>query len=276
VYCEEQGYALEMRSDENGTYGVCIFPDGSECEEWAFFRGECEPGTGEEEPTEVPVTPEEEPVQAPDPARARDAALDYVFDHYGEVVFPPPGSDWQVGSILHWTEEDVTGEGLVGGSTVEYTAADLVVTVTYRVVNPADTIYQVVVSKEGAGFRWEGEVSATFEVTESSAAEGADVLFEGVSFSYDDTIAAGVASQVVPAAGEDLPEWAWMPAHIRFSFEGYALPDAFHEPRILVFSAEDLAANEMLQGIAPTSSGYWRRSRMSRSVSFRQGGFCRR
>jgi Tol biopolymer transport system component/putative hemolysin len=45
VYCEEQGYTLEMRTDENGTYGVCIFPDGSECEEWAFYRGECKPAS---------------------------------------------------------------------------------------------------------------------------------------------------------------------------------------------------------------------------------------
>ncbi|MBU1866793.1 MAG: DUF333 domain-containing protein, partial [Actinobacteria bacterium] len=29
---------------DGGTYGVCVFPDGSECDEWAFFRGECEPG----------------------------------------------------------------------------------------------------------------------------------------------------------------------------------------------------------------------------------------
>jgi putative hemolysin len=42
-FCEEQGYRLEMRTDANGTTGYCIFPDGSECEEWAFYRGECEP-----------------------------------------------------------------------------------------------------------------------------------------------------------------------------------------------------------------------------------------
>lgn len=44
VYCEEQGGQLEMRSDANGTHGVCIFDDGSECEEWAYYRGECAPG----------------------------------------------------------------------------------------------------------------------------------------------------------------------------------------------------------------------------------------
>jgi putative hemolysin len=45
VYCEEQGGTLQTRTDENGgSYGVCVFDDGSECEEWAFFRGECSPG----------------------------------------------------------------------------------------------------------------------------------------------------------------------------------------------------------------------------------------
>jgi putative hemolysin len=41
VYCEEQGGTLEMREGEGGTVGICVFDDGSECEEWAFFRGEC-------------------------------------------------------------------------------------------------------------------------------------------------------------------------------------------------------------------------------------------
>lgn len=44
AYCKEQGYHLEIRSDQaGGQYGVCIFPDGSECEEWSFYRGECAP-----------------------------------------------------------------------------------------------------------------------------------------------------------------------------------------------------------------------------------------
>jgi putative hemolysin len=44
VYCEGQGYTVALRTDENGAYGVCIFPDGTECDEWAFYRGECGPG----------------------------------------------------------------------------------------------------------------------------------------------------------------------------------------------------------------------------------------
>jgi putative hemolysin/rhodanese-related sulfurtransferase len=42
--CVDLGYELEMREGVGGTYGICKFPDGTECEEWSFFRNECEPG----------------------------------------------------------------------------------------------------------------------------------------------------------------------------------------------------------------------------------------
>ncbi len=41
VYCIEKGGKLEMRTNANGEYGVCLFGDNRQCEEWAFFRGEC-------------------------------------------------------------------------------------------------------------------------------------------------------------------------------------------------------------------------------------------
>jgi putative hemolysin len=44
-FCEDQGYQLEIREQADGSVGYCIFPDGSECEEWAFYRRECAPGT---------------------------------------------------------------------------------------------------------------------------------------------------------------------------------------------------------------------------------------
>lgn len=44
-FCEDQGYQLEIREEAAGSTGYCIFPDGTECEEWAYYRGECEPGT---------------------------------------------------------------------------------------------------------------------------------------------------------------------------------------------------------------------------------------
>ncbi len=43
VYCEKNGGKLEIRTNEKGQYGVCKFSNGSECEEWAYFRGQCKP-----------------------------------------------------------------------------------------------------------------------------------------------------------------------------------------------------------------------------------------
>lgn len=42
VYCEQNGNQHEIRTADDGSQsGICIFADGSECDEWAYFRGEC-------------------------------------------------------------------------------------------------------------------------------------------------------------------------------------------------------------------------------------------
>lgn len=44
VYCEQNGNRLEIRTSTDGSQsGVCFFPDSSECDEWAYYRGECGP-----------------------------------------------------------------------------------------------------------------------------------------------------------------------------------------------------------------------------------------
>lgn len=59
AYCEEQGYRLEIRTAADGSQaGYCIFPDGSECDEWAYFRGECGPAASPTAiPTALPINP---------------------------------------------------------------------------------------------------------------------------------------------------------------------------------------------------------------------------
>ncbi len=42
-YCVEQGGRVEIRDEAEGQAGYCIFESGAECEEWAFYRGECAP-----------------------------------------------------------------------------------------------------------------------------------------------------------------------------------------------------------------------------------------
>ena len=42
VFCEKNGGKLEIRTGKDGgQVGYCKFSEGKECEEWAFFRGEC-------------------------------------------------------------------------------------------------------------------------------------------------------------------------------------------------------------------------------------------
>lgn len=49
VYCEQNGNKLEIVTAANGSQnGRCVFPDGSACDEWAFYRGECEAVTAKE------------------------------------------------------------------------------------------------------------------------------------------------------------------------------------------------------------------------------------
>ena len=42
--CIAKGGNLEMRTNKNGQYGVCLFEDNRQCEEWALMRGDCPEG----------------------------------------------------------------------------------------------------------------------------------------------------------------------------------------------------------------------------------------
>lgn len=133
VYCEEQGGTLQFRQAESGgAYGVCIFDDGSECEEWAYFRGECAPG---DEGAAMTI---DEAIAASGPVKVAG----YLFvDAEGEAVlasliaesFPPQAAgttlpvDIELSGIvlsedqgLRWTDQMVEIEGtIVDGVLVE-------------------------------------------------------------------------------------------------------------------------------------------------------------
>lgn len=54
IACVVHGLTRELRTTADGSqYGVCTFPDGSECDEWAFYRGECRAGQYTVAPTPV-------------------------------------------------------------------------------------------------------------------------------------------------------------------------------------------------------------------------------
>jgi putative hemolysin len=41
AYCRALGYKRETVEGIGGEYGVCIFPDGTSCAIWPFYRGKC-------------------------------------------------------------------------------------------------------------------------------------------------------------------------------------------------------------------------------------------
>lgn len=128
VYCEQNGGTLEFRQDASGgVAGVCVFPNGSECDEWAYFRGECKPV--DPTPTEAPAsTPTELPTPMPiDPADYQ-GWWTYSNATYGFSLLLP--SDWVV-------DETTTGDPLINGHTLllqpqQPADVDLLIRMTFR------------------------------------------------------------------------------------------------------------------------------------------------
>lgn len=73
-----------------------------------------------------------------------------------------------------------------------------------------------------------------------------DVSFQGISFTYDDRLADGVTSIMVPAKDYQIIEGAIVPGHAQFSFDAYSSPAAFHQPRLYVYPVAEFAAGNEL------------------------------
>ena len=81
VFCKENGGTEENRQAADGSVaGFCLFSDGSECDEWAYFKGECKVGDSLKT-TEVVVTPGS-PLQP---------GTEVVTDWWGVIKSIPPG-----------------------------------------------------------------------------------------------------------------------------------------------------------------------------------------
>jgi putative hemolysin len=79
VYCEQNGNTLEIRTADDGSqYGVCVFPNGSSCDEWAYYRGEC--GLAAQSGPTVVMTVE--------------AIAEEVVDWWGVIKSTDPGTQY--------------------------------------------------------------------------------------------------------------------------------------------------------------------------------------
>ncbi len=88
VYCLDQGGTLEIRNTDEGQVGYCTLPDGTVCEEWAFYRGEC---------------------PAPTATPTESSGLPFAMGHVS-LSYPPSLAANLVGSHLPANEEGGPGE----------------------------------------------------------------------------------------------------------------------------------------------------------------------
>jgi putative hemolysin len=111
VFCEEQGFKLKIRSAADGSQsGTCVFPDGSECDEWAYFRGECAPGGAAPEPTAgATLAPTEFPTPFPIEPADYQGFWTYTHPVYAFSIMLP--EDWIV-------EEVTSSDPLMNGHTL--------------------------------------------------------------------------------------------------------------------------------------------------------------
>ena len=133
AYCEQQGNKVDIRTAADGSQsGVCIFPDGSECDEWAFYRGECGPASKlDSSPTPAVEIATSTPTEIPTPLPIDPADYQgwwtYTNATYGFSLLVP--FDWVV-------DETTTGDPLMNGHELilhpKDAAANLNIRVTFR------------------------------------------------------------------------------------------------------------------------------------------------
>jgi putative hemolysin len=128
VFCEQNSGTLDLRQDASGgVAGMCVFPDGSECDEWAYFRGECKPADP------VPAQAQgHNPTVIPSPVPVNPDGYQgwwtYTNATYGFSLLLP--FDWVVG-------ETTVGDPLMNGHTImlqpgQPAAVDLQIRMTFR------------------------------------------------------------------------------------------------------------------------------------------------
>lgn len=80
--------------------------------------------------------------------------------------------------------------------------------------------------------------TSTVPATETPLPPEPDISYQGVSFSFPESLADSVSTGMEEGMPDAQNPWA-IPPHIRMLFNGYPLSGTFHEPQILVFSVQE-------------------------------------
>jgi len=79
------------------------------------------------------------------------------------------------------------------------------------------------------------------DVPEETPEDPPDVVYEGISFSFDPQIAGGIVPTTIPGQnlGEGYMPSETYPTHFEFGFSGYGVLDHFHTPIILIYPVDE-------------------------------------
>jgi putative hemolysin len=92
VYCKQNGNKLEIHTAADGSQsGICIFPDGSTCDEWAYYRGECGPAA-QNNPT--PAINVEATIANVSGGFMPPGTSEEITDWWGIIKSTPPGAQY--------------------------------------------------------------------------------------------------------------------------------------------------------------------------------------
>lgn len=151
VYCEEQGGTLEIRTNADGSQvGVCIFDNGSECDEWAYFRDECQPGDSIDA---QPVGDDfESTAEAVEMAKARQTIVEYLIEQYDiEITY-----EWE---YLNDGQDDSPTRRFISNPWL----------IALTPMEGSDESPSYTVEMGGTyGFRWQGIIDASGAIQETS------------------------------------------------------------------------------------------------------------
>jgi len=158
TYCKLNGGTIE----EGANILTCHFADGSTCDEYQYFLGNCSPGDHPDEGTEIilaveeddayPVeeaaTVDEQAIEIKSFEEARDYLAAYFLNQYGIEHTEP------------WIEENITPEDAGPKSTFCYVSGPLTIVLSAEASAPYAPLYEInEASYIVNGFYWEGTLS---------------------------------------------------------------------------------------------------------------------
>jgi putative hemolysin len=91
TFCEQNGFTSEILTAADGSQsGICVFTDGSTCDEWAYFRGEC----GVETPENPKLDQTAEPPPNASGGYMQPGTSERIEDWWGVIKSADPSTQY--------------------------------------------------------------------------------------------------------------------------------------------------------------------------------------